>query len=415
MLRLEKGFLEDENINSTLISERNPQRMMSPADILIMGKTILDLIGEMTITFQGMNASFTGIGQMVNGSQIAINQDINTSDLNTTILAQNESLSAYLGAIQALFAGLQGDTGTSDMFAGLQALTMDAKIEDMSAMNDSEVKALLSELIYYDGTPTQNLNLSVNQLDNTLNYVFSQLWQFNSTLCTLKQNPKVSANLTVHTAVISMENIASQLTSAVFGTSYMIDVADMDNTTKMLDSAVGLVGYMLPMILTKDFDPTGSELKAKGCMIMVQFNAAELPGESKEEYNDRFLELEKDMVKVVDAQSPQSTEMDVMGMGLMQEEIINAADESMNVLLPLAALLVLVILAIIYRSILDILFSILALGFAIIWVWGFGVVFGFTFNPMTIAVPVMIVGLGIDYGIHITLRYREEKIGRAHV
>jgi predicted RND superfamily exporter protein len=54
------------------------------------------------------------------------------------------------------------------------------------------------------------------------------------------------------------------------------------------------------------------------------------------------------------------------------------------------------------------MFSLLALGFAIIWVYGFGSAMGYTFNPMTTAVPILIVGLGIDYGIHITMRYREE-------
>ena len=414
MLRLEKGFLEDENINSTLISERNPQRMISPADTIIIGKILLDLIAEMDVTFQDMNASFTGIGQMVNGSHAAINQAIGTPYLNTTLLSLNESLSENISIMQSLFAGLQCDTGTSDMFAGLQyltmdakieILTMDAKIEIMENMNDSDVKENLSNLIYYNGTPTQNLNYSVYQFDTTLTYILGQLMQFN---CTLQVLEKITDNISVYMAIKNMEYIASQLTTTVFGTSYMIEAMDIDNTTKMLDSAVGLVGYMLPMMLTKDFNMAGSELKAKGCMIMVQFNATELPGESSDAYRDRFLELEKKMVKVVDAQDPQSTEMRVMGIGLMSEEIINAANESMNILLPLAVILVIVVLAIIYRSVLDILFSVLALGFAIIWAWGFGVVLGFTFNPMTIAVPVMIVGLGIDYGIHIIMRYREE-------
>jgi predicted RND superfamily exporter protein len=45
----------------------------------------------------------------------------------------------------------------------------------------------------------------------------------------------------------------------------------------------------------------------------------------------------------------------------------------------------------------------------IVWTFGLGVILGFTFNPMTIAVPVLLVGLSVDYGIHLTLRYRLEK------
>jgi predicted RND superfamily exporter protein len=54
------------------------------------------------------------------------------------------------------------------------------------------------------------------------------------------------------------------------------------------------------------------------------------------------------------------------------------------------------------------LFSLLALLFAIIWVYGFGAAMDYSFNPITTAVPILIVGLGIDYGIHVTMRYREE-------
>jgi len=97
-----------------------------------------------------------------------------------------------------------------------------------------------------------------------------------------------------------------------------------------------------------------------------------------------------------------------MGNQISNNEIQKAAFDSMEILLPIAFGLVIIILAIIYRNGLDMLFSLLALVFAIIWVYGFGSAIGYTFNPMTTAVPVLIVGLGIDYGIHITMRYREE-------
>jgi hypothetical protein len=73
----------------------------------------------------------------------------------------------------------------------------------------------------------------------------------------------------------------------------------------------------------------------------------------------------------------------------------------------------------VYRSFIDAGISLLALAFAIIWMYGFGVAMQFDFNPMTTAIPILLIGLGIDYGIHLTMRYREEddkdKTERVHI
>jgi predicted RND superfamily exporter protein len=161
------------------------------------------------------------------------------------------------------------------------------------------------------------------------------------------------------------------------------------------------------MILTKDFDPTKGEFKAKGTMIIINLNASVgttngMMGQSGSS------EAEKRTDEIVKGTKLEYTEMTVMGTSIIMDEIMAANNASMAILLPLAFTLVIIILAIIYRSGIDMMFSLLALGFAIIWVYGFGSALGYTFNPMTTAVPILIVGLGIDYGIHITMRYREE-------
>ena len=166
------------------------------------------------------------------------------------------------------------------------------------------------------------------------------------------------------------------------------------------------------MMLTKDFDPANGEIKAKGTMIIISLNASMAGGGGmgmgSSAGGSGISESEKRMDEIVKSSKLESTEMTVMGASIIMDEIMEANNASMAILLPLAFTLVIIILAIIYRSVLDMMFSLLALGFAIIWVYGFGSLMGYTFNPMTTAVPILIVGLGIDYGIHITMRYREE-------
>jgi predicted RND superfamily exporter protein len=168
---------------------------------------------------------------------------------------------------------------------------------------------------------------------------------------------------------------------------------------------------MFSFMLTKEFNPTTGniqDIKAKGTMIIISMNSsmAFSLGHTTEESPLSIAEGRMD--EIVKNSKLESTEMRVLAQSIIMEEIMDANTESMIILLPMAFGMVVVILAIIYRSGLDMLFSLLALAFAIIWVYGFGAALGYTFNPITTAVPILIVGLGIDYGIHITMRYREE-------
>ena len=168
---------------------------------------------------------------------------------------------------------------------------------------------------------------------------------------------------------------------------------------------------MFSFMLTKDLNPNDiNGIKAKGTMIIFIMNASKaeggggfMGGEQSE-----LTKAEYRMDEIVKDSDLKSTEMTVFSGAIIGDEIMDANNKSMIILLPLAFIMVVIILAIIYRSGLDMLFSLLALMFAIIWVYGFGAAMGYTFNPLTTAVPVLIVGLGIDYGIHITMRYREE-------
>ena len=93
----------------------------------------------------------------------------------------------------------------------------------------------------------------------------------------------------------------------------------------------------------------------------------------------------------------------------MSKEINKASDDSMKIIMPLAFGLLIVILAITYRNVFDMVLSLVSIVFAIIWTYSICTMLGFTFNPLTMIIPVLILGLGIDYGIHIVMRYREER------
>jgi uncharacterized protein len=89
-------------------------------------------------------------------------------------------------------------------------------------------------------------------------------------------------------------------------------------------------------------------------------------------------------------------------------------------LLGLSLLLIVLILLVVFRTLLDVLLGLTGLVITITWMYGFGVLLGPDylgvagyFSQISIVVPVLLVGLGIDYSIHLTSRYREERAAQA--
>jgi len=156
----------------------------------------------------------------------------------------------------------------------------------------------------------------------------------------------------------------------------------------------------LSFSLSNDYDPAVHEAKDA---LMVLSMEQELDEELK-------LELQKELQSLSQDVEDQHSDLTVFTIGdeLVNEEISAASGRNIGMLMSLAFGAIIVVLALIYRSGTDTVINLLALLFAVIWVYGIGVLLGYSFNPAIITVPILIMSLGIDYGIHFTLRYREE-------
>ncbi|MGA1822854.1 MAG: efflux RND transporter permease subunit [Thermoplasmatota archaeon] len=165
--------------------------------------------------------------------------------------------------------------------------------------------------------------------------------------------------------------------------------------------------YVFDIYLTSDYDPGVGSYSAEGCLFSISLNYT-LNRMSMDD-PDRLLKIEKSIASLIE-DFDDETDMSYSPLGneIINNEIMDASNSSMMILMPAAVVLVVIILSIIYRSVIDVLLNLGGLMMAIIWMYGAGSLLGFSTNPMITAVPVLIVGLGIDYGIHITMRYREE-------
>jgi predicted RND superfamily exporter protein len=278
-------------------------------------------------------------------------------------------------------------------------------------MTGSSVKETLRSLFNYNASEDDEL---VGNASVAVNNAIMQLASVESSISGLLENLiwfEENLSDAGDKAIVSnfSWSISENLTLMSEASSGMQMLGYGLSAVSMMDGTLQGLAFSIPMMLTKDFDVSSAELKSEGTMVIIQLNAEALPGESEEAQSERFLALEKRITRIAEETDHPNTRINVLGMNMVSEEILDATMDSMNILLPAAFILVIVILALIYRNGLDMLFSLLALAFAIVWVYGSGTLLGFVFNPLTIAVPVLIVGLGIDYGIHMTLRYREER------
>lgn len=119
---------------------------------------------------------------------------------------------------------------------------------------------------------------------------------------------------------------------------------------------------------------------------------------------------------LVDSAQVGDTRRASLSMLAVEEGIESALERDLPVLLSVSLLLVVMVLALLFRSVLDVVIGLVGLLASIVWMTGLAGLsgpggLGITgpFNQVSIAVPVLLVGLGIDYSVHLTTRYREQR------
>jgi predicted RND superfamily exporter protein len=99
----------------------------------------------------------------------------------------------------------------------------------------------------------------------------------------------------------------------------------------------------------------------------------------------------------------------VFGQGIFSAEFSNVILDSLLIVVPAAVLLIFAFLVYAYRDPLDLVLGVASLLMAVVWTMGFMGLAGIAFTQMLIAVPPLLLAVGIDFGIHTVNRYREER------
>lgn len=178
---------------------------------------------------------------------------------------------------------------------------------------------------------------------------------------------------------------------------------------------------LLETLVSEGSDVSTSQAEAG--LVLAFFSAAEGDGDEAFAHQVEIEQAIADRLGEIEADA----EIRPFSVTLLQSGVENIANE-IGRLFAMAAGIIVLILAVVYwmpprgnattgrvirRTLADTLITLLAILLAIIITQGLGYLLveaGLinSFNPVTQIVPILLIGLGVDYGIHLTSRYREE-------
>ncbi len=184
-----------------------------------------------------------------------------------------------------------------------------------------------------------------------------------------------------------------------------LEEADEDELEDAIDAVLGEDAENGAFaFVPSDFDPGETSTDARTIFVTQEMPVADaVEGEAPEE----IVESQLTMSDLVDERF--GDDGFVFGVGIITDEIDRSLFDSFAIVLPLALLFVAVVLTIAYRDLLDILLGLFGIVLVLLWTFGFMGWSGIDFNQIMIAVPVLLVGLSIDYAIHVFMRHREQR------
>lgn len=163
---------------------------------------------------------------------------------------------------------------------------------------------------------------------------------------------------------------------------------------------------LLSSLFTKDLNSTS--MTASGAMIVSVLDKEEVMADGPA----NILEYESAVIAIADEVNElygNSVLVQVFAENTIIMGMADVAVDDLSFLFPLAVLIMVAVLMLMYRDFVDMLIGIICLVFAIIWAFGAAVVFNIGTSVISIAVPVLLLGLGIDYALHLVFRYRDER------
>lgn len=158
--------------------------------------------------------------------------------------------------------------------------------------------------------------------------------------------------------------------------------------------------------LSEDYEETGSP---QASLIIIQF-------EIRNEPYDKLLKINEIMVTTLADLDKKYSSISIVVTGelVVTSQINELTTEANQILGPAMFFMIVIILFISFRRTSYVLLPLLALMVSTIWLFGTMILLGIDFNVIAVALVPLILGLGVDYSVHLFHNYRTElEKGRA--
>jgi len=151
--------------------------------------------------------------------------------------------------------------------------------------------------------------------------------------------------------------------------------------------------------VSTDFNPTSASASASITVVSHDVPAGFTSGD-----------LQEIQTTIRSIAADQPGEITAFGSGITNAETASVIGDSLTIVMPVVVLLLLLFLIVAYRDPIDLSLGLLSLLMTVVWTFGFLGLSGIPFNQQMITVPVLLLAVGVDFGIHIINRYREEAV-----
>lgn len=151
--------------------------------------------------------------------------------------------------------------------------------------------------------------------------------------------------------------------------------------------------------LSKDLEITR---KPQASIIMLNLNLSW-------NYQEQLEMTESLLQKIEDIDSKYDfISLEATGDPVISVEMNDVTTESNQIIMPLIFVVILVVLFISFRKVTYIFLPLFALLISVLWLFGTMVLLGIPFTVMSVALFPLLMGLGVDYSVHLSHNYRIE-------
>jgi len=220
---------------------------------------------------------------------------------------------------------------------------------------------------------------------------------------TVRENDSVAAALSDGDGVTGVANLVATRLAGERDATLADQIAALESASPAeVERAVTATlseGSPALALLPNDYDPGTASAESR--RMIFQFGAN---GESAD---DRRTAATTTLYETAGDQ--QGSDYFTLGQHALADRNQQMNQDTMELVLPVALLVILAVLAFSYRDLVDVVVGFTGVLLSVLWMFG---ILGWLGVPagMTIIIgPVLIVGLSVDYGLHVFMRYREQR------